>query len=244
MVGSPAAQDAVKMARRIPSLRVGLHVVLVEAAPVLPATFIRRLVNDEGYLRNDMVRLGTEIALSRGAKRQIRAEIEAQFAAFRATGLTLDHVNAHKHFHLQPSISAILIPIAARYGARFLRVPMEDRRIVANIDGARAAASGVLIAPLAHLLRARAYRFGLKTADRLFGLGWSGHVTKERLIALAASLPEGITEIYTHPAIGAGFLGAARGYQYQEELAGLTAAEVVAAFARKDIQRSGFSDLT
>jgi hypothetical protein len=32
------------------------------------------------------------------ARRQLAAEIRAQFEAFRATGLPLDHVNAHKHF--------------------------------------------------------------------------------------------------------------------------------------------------
>ena len=37
MVASPAAADAVRRARALPGLRVGLHVVLVEARPALPA---------------------------------------------------------------------------------------------------------------------------------------------------------------------------------------------------------------
>ena len=41
----------------------------------------------------------------RSVKRQLRAEIEAQFAAFAATGLPFDHVNTHKHFHLHPTIA-------------------------------------------------------------------------------------------------------------------------------------------
>ena len=38
MVAAPAAADAVARARRMPALRVGLHVVLVEGRPVLPAS--------------------------------------------------------------------------------------------------------------------------------------------------------------------------------------------------------------
>ena len=56
-------------------------------------------------------------------RRQIGAEIEAQFKAYRATGLALDHVNAHKHFHLHPMISDQMIAIGRRYGLRGLRVP-------------------------------------------------------------------------------------------------------------------------
>ena len=44
-----------------------------------------------------------------GCGRQLAAEIEAQFAAFAATGLALDHVNSHKHFHLHPTIAALMV---------------------------------------------------------------------------------------------------------------------------------------
>ena len=49
-------------------------------------------------------RSGRVIALSRAARRELAAEITAQFAAFRDSGLTLDHCNAHKHFHLHPLV--------------------------------------------------------------------------------------------------------------------------------------------
>jgi len=40
MVSAPAAADAVERARRMPSLRVGLHLVLVDGRPVLPASAV------------------------------------------------------------------------------------------------------------------------------------------------------------------------------------------------------------
>ena len=38
-------------------------------------------------------------------KRQLAREVAAQFAAYAATGLPLDHVDAHQHFHLHPTVA-------------------------------------------------------------------------------------------------------------------------------------------
>ena len=54
----------------------------------------------------------------------------AQFSAFRETGLTLDHVNAHKHFHLHPTILAAVMDEAAKAGVTGLRLPVEPAAVV------------------------------------------------------------------------------------------------------------------
>ncbi|HEY4126368.1 MAG TPA: ChbG/HpnK family deacetylase, partial [Rhizomicrobium sp.] len=100
MVAAPAACEAVKLAKRLPSLRVGLHVVLVEGRPILPPAQIPDLVDVNGFFRADMAVNGARIFFLPRVSRQLEHEIEAQFEAFCATGLPLDHVNAHKHFHL------------------------------------------------------------------------------------------------------------------------------------------------
>ena len=62
-----------------------------------------------------MAALGAEIFFRPAVQRQLEAEIEAQFEAYAATGLPLDHVNAHKHFHLHPTIlGAIPAPAGTR----------------------------------------------------------------------------------------------------------------------------------
>ena len=63
------------------------------------------LVDGSGNFRTDMARAGAAMFFLPRVRRQLEAEIEAQFAAFAATGLPLDHVNAHKHFHLHPTIA-------------------------------------------------------------------------------------------------------------------------------------------
>ena len=111
MVAGDAAADAVARARTMPSLGVGLHLVLVEGRPVLPPAQIPALVDATGRFRRDMARYALRMFADPAARRQLAAEVDAQFAAFAATGLPLDHVNAHKHFHLHPTIASTVLAV-------------------------------------------------------------------------------------------------------------------------------------
>ena len=88
MVAAPAAADAVARARRMPSLRVGLHLVLVEGRPVLPAA-ARALISwtQTAISVPTWRRSGAAHFLQPTGAPQLAAEIGAQFEAFRATGL-------------------------------------------------------------------------------------------------------------------------------------------------------------
>ena len=217
MVAGEAAADAAARARAMPTLGVGLHLVLVDGRPVLPIVAVPDLVDQDGRFRNDMVRAGIDFLRPR-VRRQLEAEIEAQFAAFAATGLALDHVNAHKHFHLHPTIASLILKIGRRHGMRAARAPIEPRatlRKIEPVDGFDVAL------PWAKLVRRRLRRAGLAVPDQVFGLAWSGALNRDRLCGLLKHLPDGLTEIYAHPAT-APYRGSAPGYAYADELAALT----------------------
>src|SRR4051794_31851478 len=91
MVAAEAAGDAVARARRLPRLRVGLHLVLVDGAPALPTHEIPHLLDAAGALPRDLARAGVKWFFSPPARAELRREIRAQFEAFAATGLKLDH---------------------------------------------------------------------------------------------------------------------------------------------------------
>jgi hopanoid biosynthesis associated protein HpnK len=246
MVGAPAAEDAVARAHRLPHLRVGLHLALVEARPVLPPEKVARLVDAHGAFDDNMVRAGLRFFFNPMARRQLAAEIRAQFEAFRATGLRLDHVNAHKHFHLHPTVAGLIIAIGRDYGMRAVRVPLECRtalRQAAAAEGARLAWS--LETPFALLLRHRLRRAGLLANDHLLGLAWSGGMTEERMLRLLAALPAGITELYCHPA-AMKIPALARivpDYRPTEELAALRSPAVRRLVERSQIALIGYGDL-
>ena len=236
MVAEPWCADAVERARRLPGLGVGLHLTLVEGRAVLPPLNIPDLLGPDGRLRTDLARYGAAIFFRPSVKRQVAAEIRAQFEAFARTGLPLHHVDAHKHYHLHPTIAGFVIAIGREFGTTTMRVPVEPAHVLAGVEPVSRGIEARLAAPYAKLLRRRARQAGLSVADQVFGLAWSGAMTAARVSGLLRSLPPGRTEIYTHPASAGGFDGAASGYRYEEELAALLAPETVEAFAESGAQ--------
>ena len=243
MVAGEAAGDAVARARNLPMLRVGLHLVLVEGRPVLPASAIPDLVDSTGHFRTDMARAGAAMFFLPKVRRQLAAEIEAQFAAFAATGLRLDHVNAHKHFHLHPTIAGEIVKAARHHDVKSARVPLEPQEVLGRIENHKPSAMVALTAPFAKLLRARFRRAGIAAPDAVFGLAWSGAMTADRLAGLIAHLPDGLSEIYLHPATGA-YPGSAPGYQYAGELAALTDPRLPGLLAAQGVRTGGFRDFS
>jgi chitin disaccharide deacetylase len=242
MVRGAAFDDAVARARRLPSLRVGLHLALVDGTPALPPEQIPDLVDVRGRLRNDLAMVGVDIFLRPSVRRQLAAEIEAQFAAYRATGLPLDHVNAHHHFHLHPTIREHVLDIGKRYGMRWVRVPREPREVVARIEPHARAHGSWLTGMWAGQLGRRVRGCGLSASDQVFGLRWSGAMTERRLAGVLRYLPEGLTELYCHPATADDFAGAVPGYRYADELAALTAPGIKDLFHAIGARSGGFSD--
>jgi hopanoid biosynthesis associated protein HpnK len=241
MVTGSAARDAVTRARTMPKLRVGLHLVLVEGKPVLPASAVPDLVDASGHFRTDMARAGAAMFFLPKVRAQLRAEIQAQFAAFAATGLTFDHVNAHKHFHLHPTIASLMVETAAAYGVKGARVPLEPQGVLARIEPHKSSGVVALTTPFARGLKRRFRRAGIAAPDSVFGLAWSGAMTPARVKGLIEHLPEGLSEIYLHPATGP-YAGSAPGYQYEGELAALTDPGLPALLAAKAVKTGGFGD--
>lgn len=241
MVNAPAAADAVFRAKRMPALRVGLHLALTEGQPVLAAAAVPDLVDETGAFRSDLIAFGCVLMCSRHARRQLAAEIAAQFEAFRATGLPLDHCNAHQHFHLHPVIGSQLIAAGRHFGLRSVRVPREPIEPLVPLAAKRSSFEARLTAMFARGLCRRVLNSGIHMPDQVFGLRWSGQMTKTRLLHLVGRLPGGLSEIYLHPATGT-FFGHAKGYHYESELAALIDPDVIAACREGSLRMGGYAD--
>jgi hopanoid biosynthesis associated protein HpnK len=195
MAGGDAFADAVSRAQRLPSLAVGLHVTLVDGRPVLPPSVIPDLVEADGRFTRRLVALGVRIYLDSAVRRQVAAELRAQFDAYCATGLPLSHVDAHHHYHLHPTVFDLLVPLAKEYGAPAIRIPWEP-------PGKQGLA---LLGALFHWRRVRRMRrklaeAGLVANDRVFGMNHSGDMDAGTMAAILAVLPDGLSELYCHPA--------------------------------------------
>jgi hopanoid biosynthesis associated protein HpnK len=199
MVAAPAAADAVRRARTLPTLKVGLHLVVIEGPAVLAPSQITGLVDANGQFPSDQLRLGLNYFARPHIRRQLAAEIRAQFAAFAATGLPLAHADAHKHMHLHPTVGRLMLEIGREFGLSRVRVPAEPPAILARCEATVGLGSHALY-HWSRLLRRQVRAAGMTTTDHCFGIAWSGHMTYERLARLLAEAPAGTSEIYFHPA--------------------------------------------
>ena len=222
MVAAPAAADAVRRARALPGLRVGLHLVAIEGPAMLPPLAIPDLVDANGQFPADQLRLGIDYFFRPRVRRQLAAEIRAQFQAFADSGLTLDHANAHKHMHLHPTVGALMLKIGSEFGLRSIRVPAEPPLVMARLGVPTGLADRALYA-WTGLLRRQARAAGVATNDHCFGLAWSGHMTADRVRALMKVLPDGTNEVYFHPATrrDATLRRLMPNYEHEAELAAL-----------------------
>ncbi|HMD63234.1 MAG TPA: hopanoid biosynthesis-associated protein HpnK [Stellaceae bacterium] len=244
MVAAPAAADAVARARRLPDLRIGLHLDIADGYPVLPEAEIRCLVGPDGKFDPNMARAAIRFFFVPRVRRQLAMEIRAQFEAFRATGLRLDHVNAHKHMHLHPVVAGLIIEIGRDHGMKAVRVPSEPvTALRAAFPEERYVAP--LYRPWIERLRRRLRSAGLFVNDHVFGLAWSGSVDEDRLLRLIPHLPDGLSEIYLHPAtMSTPALAAAMpGYRHREELTALLSSAVQSRIAEFGVTLASYSDL-
>lgn len=197
MVAAPAAQDAVDRAKNLLGLNTGLHLVLVDGDSCLGHEKLPHITTQDGRFPKDQAALGVKYFFSPAARRELQAEIRAQYEAYAATGLKLHHANAHKHMHLHPTVGRYLIEIGKEFGLTRIRIPAEPPTILKRCGETPTFADYALHA-WTRLLKFQARH--LATTDHVFGLKWSGHMTLPRIERLLQTLPPGSSEIYFHPA--------------------------------------------
>ena len=199
MVAAPEAKDAIARANRLPHLKTGLHLVLVDGDSQLGHGKLPTITTPDGKFRRNQTALGFQYFFSAAARRELQAEIHAQFAAYAASGLKLHHADAHKHMHLHPTIAEMMIQSGRRFGLQRIRVPAEPPRVL-RACGEKPGLGDHALYAWTKQLRRRAARAGLATTDHVFGIRWSGHMTSPRIRILLQNLPAGSSEIYFHPA--------------------------------------------
>ena len=245
MVAAPAAPDAVRRARMLPRLRVGLHVVLADGQAMLAPDLIPDLADETGRMNSRMFVNGVRFFASPVLRRQLEAEIRAQFSAFVRTGLPLDHVNVHKHFHLHPTLLEMLLRIGRDFGVAAVRVPDEPVWFAARSGNWLSGANAVLLRPWIALMKRRLHQAQMLHNDRLFGVAASGAMDEAKLLTILARLPPGVTEIYLHPAVESGSFSppSMPRYRHADELAALLSPRVRAAIAAGGFGHGGYADV-
>ena len=176
MANGDAFDDAVQLAHANPSLDIGIHFVLIGGHSLLTGKPFPKDVPE-------LIR-----AVYAG-QLDLYSEFAAQAHKIKAAGITPSHADTHKHTHLLPPVRRALLTVAEEFQIPFLRRPA---------DFGLSFHSPLKTAIVAFLAR-RMDLYPLRFTDHFAGFAFTGRYSAKDLHALFAKLPDGVTELMTHP---------------------------------------------
>lgn len=226
MAGGDAFDEAVEMARSMPSLGIGIHLTLVGGIkPVLPPSEVQSLTWDNGVFCHDYGKLIVRDLEGKISLSEVYAEWDAQIQKIMNTGLPVTHMDGHQHMHMWPHFYPIARDLAKKYHISCMRVPDEDV-LFGMKDGhiiRWAAKNGLSL--LSRMHRPDLKKNHIRTNDHFFGMLYGGHLSPERFAKFILQTKPGITEIMCHPSADTRAMEDTFhwGYHGEDELAGLLA---------------------
>jgi predicted glycoside hydrolase/deacetylase ChbG (UPF0249 family) len=203
MANGPFFSPAVYMAFAQPALAVGCHVVLVDGSPCLRPAEVPSLVDplDSSSFRTTVGRFFADLLRGRIHEEEIEAEAVAQIRRIQSSGLTVSHIDSHKHVHAFPRVLAPLLRAARQCGVYCVRNPFEPWW---SLKATRPA--GTLRRMQVHVMRTQGRAFsrltkahGMMTADGSMGLLATGILDEQVLRSLLKAMPPGTWELVCHP---------------------------------------------
>jgi len=201
---APATDEAIRIASRTPTLGVGCHLTLVDGIPVCRPEEVPTLAPGGRFL--DTWGSFIRAALARRIRLvEIERELHAQIERIVGSGISLTHLDAHKHVHAYPAVFSIVASLARRFAVNVVRVPCEPspmRGVLQHIRHTvrrRQAIENLALAPWAWRDRRLLARNGLPPPPVFFGRALTGALTETTLISTLRRVPEGVSELMTHP---------------------------------------------
>jgi predicted glycoside hydrolase/deacetylase ChbG (UPF0249 family) len=237
-----AFDEAIAELRRVPSLDVGAHLVLVGERPLSPVAEVPSLVSRDGRLLSGFAAFCARYA--RGGVRldEVRRELGRQLDRLLDTGLPVRHVNSHQHLHALPRIFDAVTALAAARGIPFVRVP-EDPLLPPPLTPRAVALCG--LRAMARRCRRRLAASNVAALDGTLGLAAAGRLTPPELRALLGAQWSGRYELVCHPGSGNAELASRYDWRYDwdAERNALTQPSLPAALADGGIELTSFRRL-
>ena len=250
MANARASDAAIDLAKMQPSLKIGCHVVLIDGVPL--AENLPSLTNGSSRFRTSLKQFAIAAVRKQIAVEEIQREVEAQIRKIQSRGITLTHVDSHKHTHMFPHVLRPLLRAAKACGIRAVRNPFEPRRswpagMVLGSPGLWLRSAGVMAFQIfAAEFRRALSEEGMVSPDGTVGIAVTGMLDQQKLLRMLEALPEGTWELVCHPGYSDADLQAAgtRLTQSREiELSALSSADTRKSLVRHQIELISYADL-
>ena len=208
MANGRAFKDAVRLAMSVPRLSIGCHVVLIDGEPVLDAKLLPSITSAHstgGRFRDRLQFFAARALAGRLDSGEIEAEASAQIRKLQSAGVSVSHLDTHKHTHLFPAVLRPLLRAARGCGVRAIRNPFGPRKplksseLLARPSLWTRYAEVRILRTLASTFRDSASREDLVAPDGTFGIVVTGALDEQLFRGIAAIVPEGTWEFVCHP---------------------------------------------
>lgn len=247
MPSAPAYEEALELAKANPSMGIGIHLTLVGGvAPVLPAAKISTLLDGQGLFLPDYVAFAKRFYTGGVRSTELEAELRAQIEKALASGIKITHIDSHQHTHVLPGLNRLVIKLCNEYNIKRERIPKEGY----TFSGGFAAGVGRKIGRCglsfcADLAALAADGKGIRHPDYFFGMLAGGHLTAELVGNIIRALPEGVSEIMTHPGLETEPLSRLFnwGYTWETELASYLSEDNRELLQSEGVELINFGDL-
>ena len=244
MAGGIAFDDAVKLAKKIPKLGVGIHFTLANGNPILPPDEIPSLVTAQEIFHADYVTFLKKYLSGKISLAEVRAELAAQLNKVRRAGLTLTHFDSHQHLHHIPGIIEITLELATAENIFAMRVA--DTKIFdGELKNIGQFVGRLGLGSLAKLAAHKAHKKNFTSPEHFAGIVAGESVSENFMLKLIENLREGTTEIMLHPGIDNETLQSFCRWEhdFETELAAVTSPKILSRLEEKNIAAINFSEL-
>jgi len=256
MANGAAFPEAVQLARSVPQLSIGCHVVLLDGKPLLPAKDVSSCTSSASHgdmgLGNGLAGFAARALFGRLDPEQIEGEATSQIRRLQAAGIAVSHCDSHKHTHMFPAALQPLLRAAKNCGVKAIRNPFESSRLLpTSVLLARPGlwkryAQVKVLRRFADQFRNAVSDSGLLTPNGTLGIVVTGDLDETLFRIVAESMPEGTWELVCHPGYDDSDLHAT-GTRLKEsratELRLLTSSEARHILAQQGIELISFRDL-
>jgi hopanoid biosynthesis associated protein HpnK len=200
MTNMPAAKQAVKMAKQLRTLGVGVHLNLSEGQPVSTEADIACLLGADGVFAHSPSKLSLLSLARNKIRKAVRKELAAQIQWLIDSGIKPTHLDSHKHIHCFPAIFPIVCSLAREFEITAIRWPFEPKEVCQMpwplpSEGGRKRAGLIRLFAKINRIQNRSF---LKT-NVFLGIAHVGKMDVNFFKALALYNSAQITEVMTHP---------------------------------------------
>lgn len=208
MAGGSAFDSAVSISRSLPDLGIGVHLNLTSGRPVSPVQNIPSLVNRDGRLRWTPACLLRAVVARQVSLVEIETELREQIRKVCKAGIRPTHLDGHKHVHLMPGVSEIVIRLARDFSIPAVRCPIEvGPDLVGLLRDENSSRTAVIkqclvwraVSGFASRFAPKLAKAGLLAPSHFRGLIQTGFLRLRSVLDILANLPEGISELMCHP---------------------------------------------